>query len=232
MEQDKLEFVYTPLRELEMAMHVDLFQWSVFMPCNAGDSVLLLDYNGNRLNVKINSFIDDDGIITTIFYPIAVLYNDTDYSLHLKDPDNRTTNSFLVVAPGRGISLSNHRVLVFKPDLPPTSGFTSKASNYAKVYMSQDDIICGFEVNAIGKADAGETKSHCSPTAAIETLVINHASLKTIGSHGNAAAVNQRISTKFVTVSHKYYFNNDTEHTVLVRKYGALKLTQPSVDVR
>lgn len=31
--------------------------------------------------------------------------------------------------------------------------------------------------------------------------------------------VNQGINTKFVTVSHKYYFDNETEHTILVRKY-------------
>lgn len=31
--------------------------------------------------------------------------------------------------------------------------------------------------------------------------------------------MNQGINTKFVTVSHKYYFHNETDQTILVRKY-------------
>lgn len=48
--------------------------------------------------------------------------------------------------------------------------------------------------------------------------------------------MSQRISTKFVTVSHKYYFNNETEHTILIRKYAGvetgLKQSQANFDVR
>jgi hypothetical protein len=89
------------------------------------ENVLLMDYNNNRLNIKVSIFVDEDGITTAILYPIAVLYNDTDYDLHLKDPDSRTGIS-MSVPPRKSISLSNNRLLVFKPYFPPTSGSSSK----------------------------------------------------------------------------------------------------------
>lgn len=50
------------------------------------ESIGLLDFNNNKLNVKINMFVDEDGITNVIFYPIAVLYNDTDYEIKIRDP--------------------------------------------------------------------------------------------------------------------------------------------------
>lgn len=52
-----------------------------------------------------------------ILYPIAVLYNDTDYNLHVRDPDSKNYSYFKVL-PKKALSLSNARVLVLKPSLP------------------------------------------------------------------------------------------------------------------
>jgi hypothetical protein len=50
------------------------------------ENIVLLDYNNNKLNIKVTIFLDEDGITTAILYPIAVLYNDTECDIHLKDP--------------------------------------------------------------------------------------------------------------------------------------------------
>lgn len=50
------------------------------------ENVSLLDFNNNKLNIKINLFFDEDGIMTAVLYPIAVLYNETDYELYIRDP--------------------------------------------------------------------------------------------------------------------------------------------------
>lgn len=52
---------------------------------------------------------------------------------------------------------------------------------------------------------------------AVEAMLINQVSLRTSGATGTSL----RINTKFVTVSHKYYFSNKTNHTILIRKYHA-----------
>lgn len=78
--------MYTPFNILEISIHTDGFQWSSFIPFNVIESIGLLDFNNNKLNVKINMFVDEDGITNVIFYPIAVLYNDTDYDIKIRDP--------------------------------------------------------------------------------------------------------------------------------------------------
>jgi hypothetical protein len=53
-------------------------------------------------------------------------------------------------------------------------------------------------------------------------MVINQVSLKTSNTNALSTTTQnytQGISTKIVTVSHKYYFNNETEHIILIRKY-------------
>lgn len=94
------------------------------MPCGILDTVGLLDFNYNRLNVKIHTFYDEDSIANMILYPIAVLYNDTDYHLHIRDPDSKNYSYFKVL-PKKAISLSNGRILVLKPHVSADTGFTS-----------------------------------------------------------------------------------------------------------
>lgn len=61
-------------------------------------------------------FVEQDGITNVIFYPVAVLYNDSDYIIRIRDPEskNYTCNNVL---PKQSVSLSNNRILVLKPDL-------------------------------------------------------------------------------------------------------------------
>lgn len=105
----------------------------------------LEDFNYNKLNIKVSLFTDDDGIDTVILYPIAVLYNDTDYHIHIRDPECKN-HSYSKVLPKKSISLSNYRILVLKPQLSQSANITTK-SNYTKVYMNQDEITCKFELN-------------------------------------------------------------------------------------
>lgn len=49
----------------------------------------------------------------------------------------------------KGISLSNNRILVFKPNLELKTGYSSKDTSYTKVYMSQDEIGCKFEITPV-----------------------------------------------------------------------------------
>ena len=116
LKQDESQFIYTSFNQLEISVHAKGFQWSVFMPCNLVEIIGLEDFNHNKLNVKMNLFVDDDGIDTVILYPIAVLYNDTDYDLHIRDPECKNY-SYSKVLPKKSISLSNYRILVLKPHL-------------------------------------------------------------------------------------------------------------------
>lgn len=135
--QDESQFLYTPFSLLELSLYVTGFQWSTFTPCSLVESIGLLDFNENRLNVRINFFVDEDGIDTIILYPIAVLYNDTDYDLHVRDPESRNS-SYSKVLPKRTVSLPNNRILVLKPSVPDSTGFTSQYTNYTKIYINQE----------------------------------------------------------------------------------------------
>lgn len=86
MLQDQIEYIYTSFNELEVSLHADGFQWSTFSTCSIMESISLVDFNNNKLSVKINLFFDEDGIMTAVLYPIAVLYNDTDFDLNIRDP--------------------------------------------------------------------------------------------------------------------------------------------------
>lgn len=141
--QDESQYIYTSFNQLEISLHADSFQWSQFVPCAVVESIGLIDFNDNKLNVKINMFVDEDNISNVILYPIAVLYNDSDFNLFVRDPESKGHNH-KTIFPKKAMSLSNNRVLVLKPELPLTSGFTSKHTSYTKVYMSQDEITCKF----------------------------------------------------------------------------------------
>jgi hypothetical protein len=56
--------------------------------------------------------------------------------LNIRDPDSKN-NSYNKVLPKKAISLSNNRVLILKPDLPGTTGYSSSETDYTKIYLSQ-----------------------------------------------------------------------------------------------
>jgi homoserine trans-succinylase len=83
-------------------------------------------------------------------------------------------------------------------------------------------MTCKFEIHPIKNLMPSNNRYDHIPSNAIETLIINQMSLKTTTANNNKLAnTSLQINTKFITVSHKYYFHNETEHIILVRKYMA-----------
>lgn len=133
--------------------------------------------------------------MTAIFYPLAVLYNDSDYEVSIKDPENKNSASVIKVQSQQAVSLSNPRFLIFKPKASVSPNWTP----YTKISIANEQVTCNFPLSPEGQPLVPlEEKIY-------EQIVVHQISLQS-NSHLLSRPMGQNVATKFVTISHRFVF--------------------------